>query len=115
MKDQGIVGIKGVDTHSLVRTLRDHGSIAAGIFSGADADRPVEELLEVVRSQKPMPGSALSQEVSTDDIYELEPTGEDQGLSVAVFDMGLKANTPGCCASVGCAPSSSRRVPPSMS
>src|SRR5699024_10050064 len=59
MADQGIVGIGGIDTRALVRHLRNEGSIAAGIFSGADAQRPVEELVEIVKNQPAMAGANL--------------------------------------------------------
>lgn len=93
MVEQGVVGIRGVDTRSLVRHLRNHGSIAAGIFSGADAEAPREELVEKVRSQPAMAGADLAREVSTDEAYEVPAEGEER-FTVVAYDMGIKSNTP---------------------
>lgn len=93
MKRQGIVGIRGVDTRTVVRHLRDKGSVAAGIFSGPEALRPVEELVDVVAGQDPMAGADLSAQVSTAEPYTVEPTGEHR-YTVVAFDMGIKTNTP---------------------
>ena len=93
MADQGIVGIGGIDTRALVRHLRNEGSIAAGIFSGADAQRPVEELVEIVKNQPAMAGANLSVEVSADETYVIEAEGEGRHTVVA-YDLGIKQNTP---------------------
>ena len=93
MADQGIVGIGGIDTRALVRHLRNEGSIAAGIFSGADAQRPVEELVEIVKNQPAMAGANLSVEVSADETYVIEAEGEERHTVVA-YDLGIKQNTP---------------------
>ncbi|MGC2863438.1 glutamine-hydrolyzing carbamoyl-phosphate synthase small subunit [Corynebacterium glutamicum] len=93
MADQGIVGIGGIDTRALVRHLRNEGSIAAGIFSGADAQRPVEELVEIVKNQPGMTGANLSVEVSADETYVIEAEGEEHHTVVA-YDLGIKQNTP---------------------
>lgn len=93
MAGQGIVGIGGIDTRALVRHLRNEGSIAAGIFSGADAQRPVEELVEIVKNQPAMTGANLSVEVSADETYVIEAEGEERHTVVA-YDLGIKQNTP---------------------
>lgn len=93
MVAQGLVGIRRIDTRALVRHIRDNGAIAAGIFSGDEAGKPVEELVEIVRSQPPMAGADLSAEVSTDETYVVEPEGEVKRTVVA-YDLGIKANTP---------------------
>lgn len=93
MAAQGIVGIRQIDTRALVRHIRDNGSIAAGIFSGDDAAKPEEELVEIVRAQPPMAGADLSGEVTTDEAYVVKPQGE-QRATVVAYDLGIKANTP---------------------
>ncbi|MEP9392580.1 glutamine-hydrolyzing carbamoyl-phosphate synthase small subunit [Gordonia sp. VNQ95] len=91
---QGIVGISGIDTRTVVRTLRDHGSMRAGVFSGAALDGAgAEELLERVRSQPSMKGADLAGQVSTDTGYLVEPAGETR-YTVAAIDLGIKTNTP---------------------
>jgi carbamoyl-phosphate synthase small subunit len=95
MESQGIIGIQGVDTRAIVRHLRDKGSVKAGIFSGVDAERPVEALVAAVDGQPSMAGSDLATEVSTDDVYVVEPdNGADAKFTVIAYDMGIKTNTP---------------------
>nr|WP_235923034.1 glutamine-hydrolyzing carbamoyl-phosphate synthase small subunit [Corynebacterium lizhenjunii] len=94
MEKQGIVGIRGIDTRSLVRHLRNYGSIAAGIFSGPEASRPVEELLEQVKGQDAMAGADLASQVSTGEVYTVPAQGEKK-YTVVAYDMGVKTATPG--------------------
>lgn len=89
---QEIVGISGIDTRALVRRLRDHGSMKAGIFSG-DAVTTTEEMLEAVRGQEPMAGANLSAEVSVSEPYIVPAQGEKR-FRVAALDLGIKSNTP---------------------
>ncbi|MGE0217576.1 glutamine-hydrolyzing carbamoyl-phosphate synthase small subunit [Mycolicibacterium sp.] len=93
LERQGIVGIAGIDTRAVVRHLRSRGSMKAGIFSGAEADAPVDELVEVVRSQESMLGADLAGEVSTDASYVVEPEGPHR-FTVVALDLGIKTNTP---------------------
>ncbi|TVU86274.1 glutamine-hydrolyzing carbamoyl-phosphate synthase small subunit [Corynebacterium aurimucosum] len=93
MEKQGIIGISGIDTRTLVRHLRNHGSIKAGIFSGADAERDVEELIAEVKNQPSMAGLDLSAEVSTDEVYSFPAVGEKL-FTVVAYDMGVKTATP---------------------
>lgn len=93
MESQGIIGIQGVDTRSLVLHLRDQGSVAAGIFSGEAAKRPVEELVEEVNAQESMAGADLSTEVSTDEVYTIPVEGVKK-YTVVAYDMGIKMSTP---------------------
>ncbi|MDU0477785.1 glutamine-hydrolyzing carbamoyl-phosphate synthase small subunit [Staphylococcus chromogenes] len=93
MARQGIIGIGGVDTRSIVRHLRNHGSIAAGIFSGEFAEKPEAELVEMVKAQPSMAGADLASEVSAEHSYVVEAEGETK-FTVVAYDMGIKSNTP---------------------
>ena len=93
LKAQNITAIAGVDTRTLVRHLRNEGSIAAGIFAGEQAERPVEELVEEVKAQPSMAGADLSAEVSTDEPYTIEAVGEKK-YTVVAYDLGIKSATP---------------------
>lgn len=92
MKEQNIIGIKGVDTRAIVRHLRDQGSVAAGVFSG-EAVTSDEEMLAQVKAQPSMEGADLAGDVSTKDIYTVEAEGEHNHTVIA-YDMGIKTNTP---------------------
>ncbi|HTM83808.1 MAG TPA: glutamine-hydrolyzing carbamoyl-phosphate synthase small subunit [Mycobacterium sp.] len=89
---QGIVGVAGIDTRTVVRHLRNHGSMKAGVFSG-DALAHVHELVSRVRDQPPMLGADLAGEVSTGAGYVVEPDGAHR-FTVAALDLGIKTNTP---------------------
>ncbi|XNZ01224.1 glutamine-hydrolyzing carbamoyl-phosphate synthase small subunit [Micrococcus luteus] len=98
LEAQGIVGIQDVDTRAITRTLRTDGSMKAGVFSGAEAERPVAELLEQVRSQPSMKGQSLAETVSASEAYVVSPaehgwTGEPIAR-IAALDLGIKAATP---------------------
>ena len=93
MEKQGIIGISGIDTRTVVRRLRDHGSVKAGIFSGEQALRPHAELIEEVQNQADMAGADLAGEVSVDKSYTVSAVGETKHRIVA-FDMGIKTATP---------------------
>jgi carbamoyl-phosphate synthase small subunit len=90
LRDQGVVGISGIDTRALTRHLRERGAMRVGI-STTEAD--AEALLSRVRSSAAMTGANLSAEVSTTETYVVPAVGECR-LTVAALDLGIKANTP---------------------
>ncbi|MCI9887685.1 glutamine-hydrolyzing carbamoyl-phosphate synthase small subunit [Micrococcales bacterium 31B] len=99
LESNGIVGISGIDTRALTRTLRDKGSMRGGIFSG-DAlldengeRRRDSDLLREVQSAPEMKGASFAAQVSTDTVVTVEPEGECRGTVVAL-DLGIKRNTP---------------------
>lgn len=92
LREAGIVGIAGVDTRAITRRIRSAGAMRAGIFAGAEAERPAEELLAAVRDQPSMAGRNLSDAVSTPEPYVIEADGERLG-SVAILDLGIKTAT----------------------
>ncbi|MGE2737907.1 glutamine-hydrolyzing carbamoyl-phosphate synthase small subunit [Mycolicibacterium vaccae] len=93
LQRQGVVGAAGIDTRAVVRHLRSRGSMKAGIFSGAAAEAPLEELIARVRGQEAMLGADLAGEVSTGSEYVVEPEGP-QRFTVVALDLGIKTNTP---------------------
>ena len=87
-----VVGISDLDTRALTLHLREIGVMRAGIFSGDDAKRPIEELVEIVRGAEKMQGQSLSSVVSTRERYKVEHQGEYVG-KVAILDLGIKRST----------------------
>lgn len=87
-----VVGISGLDTRALTLHLRNIGVMRAGIFSGDEATRPIEDLVELVRNSEPMAGRSLSDVVSTKSSYEIPAEGETIG-HVAIIDLGIKRST----------------------
>ncbi len=90
LRDQGVVGISGVDTRALTRHLRERGAMRVGISSTTpDADA----LLARVKESGEMAGTELAGEVSTAEAYVVPPQGEKK-LTVAALDLGIKTMTP---------------------
>jgi carbamoyl-phosphate synthase small subunit len=91
--DQGVVGISDIDTRALTRHLRERGAMRGGVFSGAAAQRPVGELLELVLASPQMEGASLAGEVTTDAAYIVPAVGATR-FTVAAVDLGIKGATP---------------------
>ena len=90
LRDQGVVGISGIDTRALTRHLRERGAMRVGISS---AGVEPGELLERVLASEPMQGAELAGEVSTDEAYVIPAQGERR-YTVAALDLGIKSMTP---------------------
>ena len=75
LRDQGIVGICGVDTRALTRHLRERGAMRAGIFTGAEAHLSTTQLLAQVQASPVMTGANLTGEVSTSKAYQVPAIG----------------------------------------
>ena len=95
LRDQGVVGISGIDTRALTRHIRERGAMRVGISSRTD---DVDGLLERVRGSAEMAGSELADEVTTTEPYVVPAVGTPrqarEPLRVAAVDLGIKANTP---------------------
>jgi carbamoyl-phosphate synthase small subunit len=87
-----VVGISDLDTRALTLHLREIGVMRAGIFSGDNEIRPIEELVEIVRGAEKMQGQSLSSVVSTRERYKVEHHGQYVG-NVAILDLGIKRST----------------------
>ncbi|WP_307861729.1 glutamine-hydrolyzing carbamoyl-phosphate synthase small subunit [Nocardioides xinjiangensis] len=90
LREQGVVGISGVDTRALTRHLRERGAMRVGIST---VETDPERLLERVRDAAAMSGANLSEAVTTAEAYVVPAQGEKR-FTVAAVDLGIKANTP---------------------
>ena len=93
LEENGVVGVSDIDTRALTRHLRDRGAMRAGVFAGADAQRPVAELIAAVGASPAMAGADLSAEVTTQAAYTVAANGQRR-FRVAAIDLGIKAMTP---------------------
>ncbi len=93
LRDQGVVGISGVDTRALTRHLRERGAMRVGIFSGGACAEGEEKLLARVREAPAMQGADLAGEVATRQAYVVPAVGEKR-FTVAAVDLGIKGMTP---------------------
>ena len=111
LKENGVVGIQGLDTRALTRHLRDKGS-QNGIISTVDFDR--ESLVEKARAVPSMTGLDLASGVScdkpyhwTEGLWDLQ-TGyaavdpATLKYKVVAFDFGIKYNILRCLVDAGC-------------
>lgn len=117
LRDQGVVGISGIDTRALTRHLRERGAMRVGI-STEETDPAA--LLARVQEQPPMQGSELAGEVTTQEAYVVPAvstgsttdkagsTTDKAGSAtdgpvarVAALDLGIKGMTPAMLAERG--------------
>jgi carbamoyl-phosphate synthase small subunit len=91
---QGVVGVRGVDTRSLTRHIREAGAMRAGVFSGpALAGRfAPADLVRQVRTGRPMLGADLAGLVSTARPRVVPAVGPTR-FRVATLDLGAKTST----------------------
>ena len=90
LREQGVVGISGIDTRALTRHLRERGAMRVGISStSTDADALLAKVLDAAE----MAGTELAGEVTTTEPYVVPAVGEKL-FTVAAVDLGIKANTP---------------------
>jgi carbamoyl-phosphate synthase small subunit len=82
--ERGVPALSGIDTRTLVLTLREAGAMRAALVIG---DASVDETLRAVHERPPMAGRALAQKVSTPGPYEYSERGRTR---VAVVDYGCK-------------------------
>ena len=85
MRRFGIVGVSGVDTRMLPRSIRDHGSRKALITS---SDMSAEEGMTLLRAAA-LPRDAVSR-VSTREIWHAQ--SEQERFRVVLIDCGVKHN-----------------------
>ena len=97
LREQGVVGISGVDTRALTRHLRERGAMRVGI-STTEADPAA--LRERVLGSAEMTGADLTADVSTDQTYVVPAQGEKR-FTVAALDLGIKSMTPAMMAERG--------------
>src|SRR3954452_25434493 len=90
LRDQGVVGIAGIDTRALTRHLRERGAMRVGIST---RETEPEALLRRVSESAEMAGAELAGEVSTKETYVVPAVG-DKRFTVAAIDLGIKTMTP---------------------
>ena len=98
LKENGVIGIEGVDTRMLTRNLRETGA-KKGILSTVDHD--IERLLKKVKDYPDIDGLDLVREVTCSEPYDweegtwkwnAEPQPAKAAYRVAAYDCGIKEN-----------------------
>ncbi len=90
LKDNGVVGISGVDTRALTRHIRSLGAMRGAI---APASTRSEELMERILDHPRMEGLDLACGVSTERRYDVPAVGIER-FHVLAYDFGVKAHSP---------------------
>lgn len=90
LREQGVVGISGIDTRALTRHLRERGTMR-GAISSETSD--VGLLLARIEEAPRMEGSTYLADVTTDEAYVVPAVGERR-FTVAAIDLGIKGMTP---------------------
>lgn len=91
-----LIGISDIDTRALVRHIRDKGAMNA-IISSENFD--LEELKKKLAQVPTMQGLELSSHVTTKEAYT---EGDENGIRVALLDLGVKTNIVRCLTERGC-------------
>jgi carbamoyl-phosphate synthase small subunit len=85
MREQGVPGLWGIDTRSLVRRLRTDGSMMAAV---APASLPLKEILPVLREAHPRTDTVPSVSIRRAQFIP----AEGPMFHIAVIDCGIKRN-----------------------
>jgi carbamoyl-phosphate synthase small subunit len=86
LSDCGVPAISGVDTRSLVKHIREAGSMRGGVFTSDISELQARDLIE---AEPPMAGQDLASVVTPS---ELTRHGDGEGPRIAVIDTGIKAS-----------------------
>ena len=104
LKDQGVVGIAGVDTRALTRHIRDAGAQMAAIGT-----EDVAALTQKAKDAPPMSGQDLTGRVTAEARYAWDAGSGawqvddgEAGLHVVAIDYGIKQNILRCFVDLGC-------------
>ena len=96
---EGVIGLHGLDTRSLVRRIRSEGAMRAGLSTEIADPR---ELLARVKESPAMIGSTLALAVSTREATEFGASGGRERFRVAAIDYGMKRNIVRLLNAAGC-------------
>ena len=106
LKENGIIGIEGIDTRSLTRTLRESGVMNGAITTEFDPDAEPEKKAALLPQIAAYAVVDAVKTVTCREAKTYEPTeaGEwgDTPLHVALLDLGCKNNIVRCLQKRGC-------------
>lgn len=106
LKKYGIVGIEGIDTRSLTRTLRESGVMNGAITTEFDPEAEPEKVAELMPQIKVYAVTEAVKTVTCREAKTYEPTAQgawgETPLHVALLDLGCKNNIVRCLQKRGC-------------
>jgi carbamoyl-phosphate synthase small subunit len=90
LEDCGVTAISGVDTRSLVKHIREAGSMRGGVFAGEVSEGEARDL---IAAEPPMAGQDLAGEVTPREVTRHgSDEGNGAGPRIAVIDTGIKVS-----------------------
>ena len=81
LAEKGIVGLEGIDTRALTKTIRDEGCMKAVIMQGEPTDEEVKALMDTVDNKN------VIMQTTAQEVYTINEMGHPH---VAFIDMGEK-------------------------
>ena len=106
LKQHNVIGIQGIDTRHLTRTLRESGVMNGAITTEFDPNTDAEKLAALMEQIKPYAVTDAVVSVTCKEPRTFEPTaGVAEGeipLHVALLDLGCKRNIVRCLCKRGC-------------
>ena len=106
LKEQNIIGIEGIDTRSLTRTLREHGVMNGAITTEFDPDTDRARLASLMEEILNYSVTGAVAAVSCTAPQTFGPTGGvaegETPLHIALLDLGCKNNIVRCLCKRGC-------------
>ena len=100
LRDNGVLGIEGIDTRELTRCLRTAGAMRA-VLSTEDLD--ADSLIAKAKASPGLEGRNLAETVTCEKIYQWEQNGKsNSALRVVVLDCGVKYGILNHLVSAGC-------------
>jgi len=87
LTDQGVPGITGVDTRSLVMHIREAGAMRGGLFPGSVSEPEAQAL---IAAEPQMAGQDLASVVTPAEAIVYQPTGDGELLRIHAIDTGIK-------------------------
>ena len=106
LKQNNVIGIEGIDTRHLTRTLRESGVMNGAITTEFDPNADAEKLAALMAEIKPYAVTGAVAAVTCKEPSTFEPTAGlaegEQPLNVALLDLGCKKNIVRCLCKRGC-------------
>ena len=81
LREEGVVGLEGIDTRALTRVIRDYGCMNAVIMQGEPSDDEVNALMQTIDN------SDVIMKTTTGNVYTINENGNPH---IAFIDMGAK-------------------------
>ncbi len=81
LREEGVVGLEGIDTRALTRVIRDYGCMNAVIMQGEPSDDEVKALMQTIDN------SDVIMKTTTESVYTIN---ENDSPHIAFIDMGAK-------------------------